>query len=113
MRDLRSRNGVLGSSDPVEPIRFWRRFTVLWFVVLILSLGASFFLVPGVQSTLWSGKASGLLASAVLVVGALTLLVAGLYGLGAPERRIPEDKGKPRSVQPPGTNRSGSIPKAA
>ena len=113
MRDLRSRNGLLGFSDPVEPMRFWRRFIVLWLVVLILSFGASFFLVPGVQSTLRSGKVSGLLESAVLVVGILTLLVAGLYGIVAPERRIPEDKEKPRSVQPPGTSRSGSIPKAA
>ena len=115
MRDSHSRNAVLGPSDPVEPVRFWIRFIVLWFVALVLSLGASFFLVPGVQATLWSRKpeALGLLEGAVLVVGLLTLLVAGLYQLGAPERRISDDERKPRSVQPPGTNASGDIPKAA
>jgi hypothetical protein len=94
-------------------IRFWRRFIVGWPVVVVLSLGASILLVPGAQTKLRSGQISGLLEFAIIVVGSLTLLVAGLYQLGAPEPGIPEDEGRTGAAHPAGKSSPGATPRAA
>jgi hypothetical protein len=98
-----------------ERLRFWGRFTALWLLVVVLALSASFLLLSGIGPVQQSGKPEmvNTLEFVILLVGFLTLIVAGLYGLGAPKRRVLESEMKQVIVQPSRNIRSGNTIKAA
>ena len=87
----------------------------LWLLVVLLALSASFWLVSGIGPVQQSGKPEMVnpLEFVILLVGFLTLIIAGLYGLGAPNRRVQESEMKQVIVQPSGNIRSGNTIKAA
>ena len=98
-----------------ERLRFWGRFTALWLLVMVLALSTSFLLLSGIRPVPQSGKLEMVnpLEFVVLLVGILTLIVAGLYGLGAPNRRVQASEMQRVIVQPSGNIRSRNTIKAA
>jgi hypothetical protein len=101
----RRRNSGAGYHGVGGRMKYWGRFAAFWSLACVVALGAALFLVPGVRPTLQAGAFTsgtlGLVEGIILVVGFLTLLLAGLYSLGIPEKCTSTYDPKVHSVQPP------------
>jgi hypothetical protein len=93
-KDYHSAESVVGYYHAGGRMKYWGRFGAFWCGMWTLTLGAAFFLVPGIGPVLVAGHLTpailGVLEETALVVGGLTVIGAGLYSLGIPEDSIAE-----------------------
>ena len=84
-RDYYTDANMVGYYNAGDRMKFWGKMGSLWGCFLGLLLGSGFFLVPGIGPLFVAGPLVGMMVGALeagLVVGGLSALGAGLYGLG-------------------------------
>ena len=90
-RDYHSDEHVVGYYNTGDRMMYWGKQGALWGGLWGLLVGAGFFLVPGIGPLLVAGPLVGAIVGALegaVVVGGLSALGAGLYGLGIPRDSI-------------------------
>ena len=90
-RDYHTDEHVVGYYNTGDRMKYWGKMGAFWGGIWGLLFGSAFFLIPGVGPLLIAGPLVswivGALESAV-VVGGLSALGAGLYGMGIPKNSI-------------------------
>ena len=90
-RDYHSDEHVVGYYNTGDRMKYWGKQGAFWGGIWGLLFGSAFFLIPGVGPLLVAGPlvswVLGALEGAV-VVGGLSAIGAGLYGLGIPKDSI-------------------------
>jgi hypothetical protein len=82
----------VGYYNSRDRMKYWGEMAELWGGFWDVMAGAAVFMVPGVGPILIAGPlAAGIVGSleGEVVSGGLSVLAAGLYGLGVPKNRIP------------------------
>jgi hypothetical protein len=82
---------VVGYYNSSDRMKHWGKQGAFWGGVWSMLFGSAFFLVPGVGPLLFAGPIVGWLVGALegaVVVGGLSAIGAGLYGLGIPKDSI-------------------------
>jgi len=92
-KDYHTEEHVVGYYNTGDRMSFWGKQGAFWGGLCGLLLGAGFFVVPGIGALVVAGPLVlgivGALQGAV-VVGGLSVLGAGLYGVGIPKDSIPK-----------------------
>ncbi|MFH0780816.1 MAG: general stress protein [Pseudomonadota bacterium] len=90
-RDYHTDEHVVGYYNTGDRIKVWGKTGAFWGGIWGFLVGSAFFWVPGVGPLLVGGPLVGWIVGALegaIVVGGLSALGAGLYGLGIPEDSI-------------------------
>jgi len=90
-RDYHTDEHVVGYYNTGDRMKVWAKTGAFWGGFWGLLLGAGFFWVPGLGPLLMAGPAVSWIVGAlegVVVVGGLSALGAGLYGIGIPKDSI-------------------------
>jgi hypothetical protein len=92
--------------EAVAQMNYWMRFGAGALGIWAFTLGVAFLLARGIKPALVAGGLTpallGVLVEVLLVVSFLTLIGAGLYSLGIPEKGTPEHEAKVQSTHEPG-----------
>jgi hypothetical protein len=86
-RDYHTDENVVGYYNAGDRMRYWGKLGAFWGGFWGLLFGSAFFLIPGVGPLLFAGPIVAYIVSALegaVVVGGLSALGAGLYGMGIP-----------------------------
>jgi len=90
-KDYETREDVVGYYTTGDRMKRWGAAGAFWGGIWGLLFGAAFFLVPGVGPVLIAGPflaaVVGALESAI-IVGGISAIGAGLYGLGIPKDSV-------------------------
>ena len=92
-KDFHTEEDVVGYYNNGDRMKAWGKRGAFWGGLLGLLLGSAFFFVPGVGPLLVAGPLIGWIVSGLegaVVVGGLSALGAGLYGMGIPKDSIVE-----------------------
>jgi uncharacterized membrane protein len=90
-RDQHTDEHVVGYYNAGDRMKYWGKMGAFWGGVWGLLFGSAFFLIPGVGPLLVAGPLVGWIVGALegaVVVGGLSAIGAGLYGLGIPKDSI-------------------------
>ena len=90
-RDYHTDEDVVGYYNAGDRMTYWGNLGAFWGGFWGLLFGSAFFLVPGVGPLLVAGPLVGWIVGALegaLLVGGLSVLGAGLYGMGIPKDSI-------------------------
>ncbi len=90
-RDYHTDEHVVGYYNTGDRMKYWGNMGAFWGGFWGLLFGAGFFWIPGVGQVLAAGPLVGWIVGALegaAVVGGLSALGAGLYGLGIPKDSI-------------------------
>ena len=90
-RDYHTDEHVVGYYNTGERMKYWGKTGAFWGGFWGLLFGAGFFWIPGLGQVLAAGPLVGWIVGALegaVVVGGLTAMGAGLYGLGIPKDSI-------------------------
>lgn len=82
---------VVGYYHVGDRMMFWGKLGAMWGGITSLLFGTGFFLVPGVGPLLVAGPLVACIIGALegaVVVGGMSVIGAGLYGLGIPKNSI-------------------------
>ena len=92
-KDYQTEEEVVGYYNTGDRVKKWGKTGAFWGGLWGLLFGSAFFLVPGIGPLLAAGPIVGWIVGALegaVVVGGLSTLGAGLYGLGIPKDSILE-----------------------
>ena len=92
-KDYQTEEEVVGYYTTGDRMKSWGKTGAFWGGIWGLLFGSAFFLIPGIGPLLAAGPLVGWIVGALegaVVVGGLSALGAGLYGLGIPEDSIIE-----------------------
>lgn len=90
-RDYHTDEHVVGYYNTGDRMKHWGKLGAFWGGIWGLLFGSAFFLIPGVGPLLIAGPLVGWLVGALegaVVVGGLSALGAGLYGMGIPKDSV-------------------------
>jgi hypothetical protein len=90
-RDYHTDEHVVGYYNTGERMKHWGKLGAFWGGIWGLLFGSAFFLIPGVGPLLIAGPLVGWIVGALegaVIVGSLSALGAGLYGMGIPKDSI-------------------------
>src|SRR5271155_5321664 len=90
-RDYHTDENVVGYYNACDRMKYWGKTGAFWGGIWGLLFGSAFFLIPGVGPILMAGPLVGWLVGALegaVVVGGLSALGAGLYGMGIPKDSV-------------------------
>jgi hypothetical protein len=90
-RDYHTDEHVVGYYNTGDRMKAWGKVGAFWGGFWGLLFGSAFFLIPGVGPLLMAGPIVGWIVGALegaVVVGGLSALGAGLYGMGIPKDSI-------------------------
>jgi len=90
-RDYHTEEHVVGYYNVGDRMKHWGKIGVFWGWIWGCLFGSAFFLIPGIGPLLIAGPLVGWLVGALesaAVVGGLSALGAGLFGLGIPKDSI-------------------------
>ena len=90
-RDYFSEEDVIGYYNAGDHMKHWGKMGAFWSGIWALLFGSAFFFVPGVGPLLFAGPIVSYIVGALegaVVVGGLSALGAGLYGMGIPKDSI-------------------------
>jgi uncharacterized membrane protein len=90
-RDYHTDEHVVGYYNTGDRMKYWGKLGAFWGGFWGLLFGAGFFWIPGLGQVLAAGPIVSWIVGALegaVVVGGLTALGAGLYGLGIPKDSI-------------------------
>jgi hypothetical protein len=90
-RDYHTDEHVVGYYNTGDRMRKWGKMGAFWGGIWGWFLGAGFFLIPGIGPLVMAGPVIGWLVGALegaVVVGGLSALGAGLYGIGIPKDSV-------------------------
>ncbi len=90
-RDYHTDEHVVGYYNVGDRMKHWGKIGAFWGWIWGCLFGSAFFLIPGIGPLLVAGPLVGWLVGALetaVVVGGLSALGAGLYGLGIPKDSI-------------------------
>jgi len=90
-RDYHTDEHVIGYYNAGDRMKYWGQQGAFWGGIWGLLFGSAFFLIPGVGPLLVAGPLVGWIIGALegaVVVGGLSAIGAGLYGLGIPKDSI-------------------------
>jgi hypothetical protein len=90
-RDYHTDENVVGYYNTGDRMKRWGKVGAFWGGFWGLLFGAGFFWIPGVGQVLAAGPLVGWIVGALegaVVVGGLTALGAGLFGLGIPKDSV-------------------------
>ena len=90
-RDYHTDEKVVGYYSNGDRMKHWGKIGAFWGWIWACLFGSAFFLIPGIGPVLIAGPFVGWLVAALesaVVVGGLSALGAGLYGLGIPKDSI-------------------------
>lgn len=82
---------VVGCYHTGDRMKYWGKIGALWGGIWGMLIGSAFFLIPGIGPLVVAGPLVGMIVGALeggVVVGGLSALGAGLYGLGIHEDSI-------------------------
>ncbi len=92
-KDFHTEEHVIGYYNNGDRMKAWGRGGAFWGGLWGLLFGSAFFVIPGIGPVLLAGPIIGWIIAALegaVVVGGLSALGAGLYGLGIPKNSIIE-----------------------
>jgi uncharacterized membrane protein len=92
-KDYHTEDHVVGYYNAGDRMKHWGKFGAFWGGLWGLLFGAAFFWVPGIGPVLVGGPLVAWILAALegaAVVGGLSAIGAGLYGLGIPKDSIVE-----------------------
>ena len=92
-KDYHTEEHVVGYYNTGDRMRYWGKLGAFWGGVWGLIFGSAFFFLPGIGPILVGGPLVSSLIGALegaVVYGGLSVLGAGLYGLGIPKDSIVE-----------------------
>jgi hypothetical protein len=90
-KDYYTDQQVVGYYNVGDRMKYWGKLGAFWGGLWGLLIGAAFFWVPGVGPLLVAGPVAAWILAALegaVVVGGLSALGAGLYGIGIPKDSI-------------------------
>ena len=90
-RDYHTDEHVVGYYNAGDRMKYWGKTGAFWGGIWGLLFGSAFFLIPGVGPLLVAGPLVGWIVGGLegaVVVGGLSALGAGLYGMGIPKDSI-------------------------
>ena len=90
-RDYHTDEHVVGYYNTGDRMKHWGKLGAFWGGIWGLLFGSAFFLIPGVGPLLIAGPLVSWIVGALegaVVVGGLSALGAGLYGMGIPKNSI-------------------------
>jgi hypothetical protein len=90
-RDYETDENVVGYYNTGDRMKYWGGLGAFWGWIWGLLFGSALFLIPGVGPLVAAGPIVGWIAGALegaVVVGGLSALGAGLYGVGIPKNSI-------------------------
>ena len=90
-RDYHTDENVVGYYNTGDRMKYWGKMGAFWGGFWGLLFGSAFFFVPGVGPLLFAGPIVSYIVGALegaVVVGGLSALGAGLYGMGIPKNSI-------------------------
>ena len=90
-KDYHSDEQVVGYYNTGDRMKYWGKLGAFWGGFWGLLFGSAFFFVPGVGPLLFAGPIVSYIVGALegaVVVGGLSALGAGLYGMGIPKDSI-------------------------
>ena len=90
-RDYHTDENVVGYYNTEDRMKYWGKLGAFWGGFWGLLFGSAFFFVPGVGPLLFAGPIVSYIVGALegaVVVGGLSALGAGLYGMGIPKDSI-------------------------
>ena len=90
-RDYLTEEHVVGYYNAGDRMKFWGKMGVFTGGLLGFVVGSGFFLIPGIRPLLVAGPLVGMIVGALeggVVVGGLSALGAGLYGMGIPKDSV-------------------------
>jgi hypothetical protein len=90
-RDYHTEESVVGFYNTGDRMKYWGKLGAFWGGVWGLLFGAAFLFIPGVGPVIAAGSVVTWIISALegaAVVGGLSALGAGLFGLGIPKDSI-------------------------
>lgn len=90
-RDYHTDEKVVGYYNTGDRMRQWGKTGAFWGGIWGLLFGSAFFFIPGVGPLLMAGPVVGWIVGALegaVVVGGLSVIGAGLYGLGIPKDSV-------------------------
>ena len=99
-KDYQTEEAVVGYYTVGDRMKAWGKTGAFWGGVWGLLFGSAFFLVPGIGPLLAAGPLVGWIVGALegaVVIGGLSALGAGLYGIGIPTDSIIEYETKIRA----------------
>ncbi len=92
-KDYQTEEEVVGYYTTGDRMKSWGKTGAFWGGIWGLLFGSAFFVIPGIGPLLAAGPLVGWIIGALegaVVVGGLSAVGAGLYGLGIPEDSIIE-----------------------
>ncbi len=90
-RDTHTDEHVVGYYNAGDRMKAWGKIGAFWGWIWGLLFGSAFFLIPGLGPLIVAGPIVGWIVGALegaIVVGGLSALGAGLYGVGIPKDSI-------------------------
>jgi len=90
-RDYHTEESVVGFYNTGDRMKYWGKLGAFWGGLWGLLFGAAFLFIPGVGPVIAAGSVVTWIISALegaVVVGGLSALGAGLFGLGVPKDSI-------------------------
>jgi uncharacterized membrane protein len=90
-RDYHTDENVIGYYNTEDRMKYWGKNGALWGGFWGMLFGSAFFFVPGVGPLLFAGPIVTYIVGALegaVVVGGLSALGAGLYGMGIPRNSV-------------------------
>lgn len=90
-RDYHTNENVVGYYNTGDRMKHWGKTGAFWGGIWGLLFGSAFFFIPGVGPLVMAGPIVGWILGGLegaVVVGGLSALGAGLYGLGIPKDSI-------------------------
>ncbi len=90
-KDYHTEEHVVGYYNAGDRMSYWGKYGAFWGGMWGILFGAGFFFVPGVGPLVVAGPLVGAIVGGLegaVVVGGLSALGAGLYGLGIPKNEI-------------------------
>jgi len=92
-KESHTEENVIGYFNTGDRVRFWGKQGVFWGGICSMLFGSAFFLVPGIGPLVVAGPLISVILAGLqgaVVIGGLSALGAGLYGIGIPRDSIPE-----------------------
>ena len=90
-RDYQTESDVVGFYNTGDRMKYWGKWGAFWGGLWGLLVGAAFLIVPGVGPVVAAGSIVDWIVAALegaVIVGGLSALGAGLYGLGIPKNSV-------------------------
>jgi hypothetical protein len=90
-KEYHTEEHVIGYYNTGDRMRYWGKMGAFWGGIWGLLFGAAFFAIPGIGPVLIAGPLVSWIVGALegaIVVGGLSAIGAGLYGIGIPKNSV-------------------------